>query len=91
MTNGKRPDDHLDALLRPSSYNPRRRRQDTIVAGTVGFLVGALAGLATLGVVIIVAWLSAAIVGFVGWLPFILAVMVIGGISLAIGVVRSSQ
>jgi hypothetical protein len=89
-TNGNRPPRPEESYLSPSTYSPRRRRNDAVVTGIIGFVVGAISGLGVLAVISLIAWLAAFVIGFVGWVPFMLVVMLAGGILLAITAVRSS-
>ncbi len=88
---GGRPEDRLEASYLRPAYRPRRRRNDVLVTGIVGFLVGAVSGLAVLGTVALISWLAAFVIGFVGWVPFMLAGMLAGGIIIAIAAVRRPE
>lgn len=77
--------------LREATYSPRRRRNDTIVTGIIGFVVGAIFGIGGLGLVILVAFVAELLVGFVGYLPVVVGVALVAGIFLAAATVRSSQ
>ena len=83
MTNG--------SPLREATYSPRRRRNDTILGGIVGFVVGAIAGIGALGLVILIAFTTELLVGFVGYVPVVLGVALVAGVALAVQVVRSSR
>ncbi len=91
MTNAGRPeDDGLGRQIRPSLYSPRRRRNDVIVTGITGFVVGAFAGLVALGLVALIGYLSAFLIDFAGLAIYITIVVLAGGVALAILAVRSS-
>ena len=83
MTNG--------SPLRPATYSPRRRRNDSIVTGIIGFVVGAAFGLGGLGLVVLVAFATEVLIGFVGYIPVVIGVSLVAGIFLAITAVRSSR
>lgn len=94
MTNGNRPPDPRHALgrqIRPSTYTPRRRRNDVIVTGVIGFVVGAIFGLAALGLVALIGYLTTFLIGLVGYVPVVTGVALVAGIGLAILTVRSSK
>jgi len=92
-TNGNRPhrqhDDGLGRIIHESGYNPRRRRNDAITTGLVGFIVGGISGIAVLAVVGFLAWIGTELAGYIGQAGLLLVVILAGGITLAVSGYRS--
>ena len=102
-TNGNRPpnsgdtEDHLDhrqhqdglGIIHESGYNPRRRRNDAITTGLVGFMVGGVSGLAALGVIGFLSWFGSELEELVGFVGLLLIAILAGGVTLAVSGYRS--
>ena len=90
-TNGNRHPQHDDGLgpIRPATYSPRRRRNDAITTGLVGFMVGGVSGLAALGVSAFLAWFGSELEDLVGFVGLLLIVILAGGVTLAVSGYRS--
>ena len=96
-TNGNRPGDggehrqHADGLgiIHDSGYNPRRRRNDAITTGLIGFMVGGISGLGVLAAVSFLAYLGSNIEELIGVAGLVLLVILAGGVTLAVSGYRS--